>query len=209
MNELLAVSYVLLWVLVLLLLGTVLALARQIGLIYRRLPPVYARDMAEGPAIGSSMPILPATALAGGELQIGGPAKARRLYVFVGAGCSVCDELAPALASFARHDRDEAELILVGVAGDANSSAAFVDRHGLGRIPYALAPDASATYGVTGTPFAILIDPAGTVEAKGLPNHLEHLESLLITPNANHQHDVTSLDGRVAGRGQPAQDHSS
>ena len=48
----------------------------------------------------------------------------------------------------------------------------------LGAFPYVLSPALGVAYTVGKLPYAVLLDPAGTVRSKGLVNTREHLESL-------------------------------
>lgn len=173
------VSYIVLWLLVIFMLVACFALARQIGLIHRRIPPAAARPTPEGPAVGEVMEPLVGRALTGGSVTLGGDDRQRRLYVFVGANCASCDELAPSLLSLSKSDRRNLRVVLIGVGGTDDDNRGFVERHGLAAVPFVIAPGAATEYGIAGTPFAILVDEDGVVEAKGVANHLEHLESLI------------------------------
>lgn len=176
------VSYVILWSVVIMLVLISLALARQVGLIHRRLPPPPARATLDGPAIGNPMEAFTIRAPDGQVFTVGGAAHRQRLFVFVGAGCSACEDLAPSLSSFAKSDRNTTDLVLVSVAGDESENRQFVKRHRLQGVPFVLAPQAAEFYRVAGTPYALLVDEAGIVQAKGIANHLDHLESMLASP---------------------------
>lgn len=173
------VSYLILWSLVFVLILVSLALARQVGLIHRRFPPPPARATLDGPAVGSPMEALTIHAADGQAVTFGGPSRRQRLFVFVGAGCSACEELAPSLYSLAKSDGRTTDLVLVSLAGDEQENRQFVKRHRLQSVPFVLAPQAAEFYRVAGTPYALLVDEAGIVQAKGIVNHMDHLESVL------------------------------
>lgn len=172
-------SYIGLWVLVIVLLVLTVALARQIGLIYRRLPPAVARMTSEGPTVGSEMEEIAGRTLHGRAISIGGPNLRPRLYVFVGANCTSCDELAPALRSIHASDRDDFEVMIVGLGGTDEDNRQFVERNRLHDLAFSISPEAITTYGIQGTPYAMLTDERGRVRTKGIANHLEQLESLI------------------------------
>jgi len=74
MTQALIVSNILLWLAVLALLATVLALARQIGILYERIAPMGALMMDNGPGVGQPAPQFQLAALGGGAVQVGGAA---------------------------------------------------------------------------------------------------------------------------------------
>jgi methylamine utilization protein MauE len=129
----------------------VLALAREVGMLRLRLGPAAALEIPEE----------------GPELgeQVEAIERFRRpadaslaLAVFTSEGCHVCRGLEPAIAALANHP---------AVAIQAFDEVADQDVWSELRIP--------------GSPFAIAIDPGGTVLAKGTFNNLAQLESVLAT----------------------------
>lgn len=177
--EALIVSTILLWAVVVVEALAILVLVRQIGLLYRRIPPVPARMDANGPAIGESVRAMVVTDLAENRMEVGGARQTRQLLVFVAPNCADCADLAPALRSVWSSDRAATEMTLISIDGDPDANRAFVARHRLGRLPFALSPRAGIVYGVSSTPYALLVDGDGRLIQKGVVNHLEHLESLL------------------------------
>lgn len=179
MTDVLTLLMVATWVVLAILIVMILALARQIGLIQRRLPPATARMTAEGPAIGAPMPTTQAVSLSGSSVTLGGPSDRRRLYAFLGANCASCAELAPALRSVALKEGDVLELVVVGISGTEADNIRFASDHRLDTDRFVLSPESSATYNVLGTPYLILADRSGAIATKGIANHLEQLASLL------------------------------
>ena len=53
-----------------------------------------------------------------------------------------------------------------------------VEQHHLERVRYVLSPTLGISYQVGKLPYAVLLDAAGVILAKGLVNTREHLESL-------------------------------
>ena len=175
MNEALLVSNVVLWVLVLVLAGVVLALARQIGVLYERVAPAGALMTVRGPAVGELAPVVTASDLRGGSLEVGGPGR-RTLLFFLSPTCPVCKTLLPVLRSVVR--REPLQVVLAS-DGSPDEHAAFVREEGLEAFPYVLSPTLGITYQVGKLPYAVLLDAAGVIRSKGLVNTREHLESLL------------------------------
>jgi methylamine dehydrogenase accessory protein MauD len=179
MTDALLVSNAVLWVVVVLLAAVVVALARQIGVLHERIAPVGALATRHGPEVGEPAPVVPAEALHGGTRQVGGahPAGRSTLLFFLSPSCPVCKTLLPALRSAARRERGWLDVVLAS-DGPGAEHEAFVRAEGLTTWPYLVSPSLGVTYQVAKLPWAVLLDGAGIVRAKGLVNTREHLESL-------------------------------
>jgi Methylamine utilisation protein MauE len=135
-----------------LLLGiAVLALAREVGMLRLRLGPGTALEI---PNEGPAVGTRIGLMDRFGEFPAGGMG----LAVFTSEGCSVCRGLEPAIASL----RGEADLAVEQFDEVADA-------------------DVWTNLGVPGSPYAIALDAAGTVLAKGTFNNLAQLESVLAT----------------------------
>ena len=179
MTTALVVSTVLLWVAVVVLAGVVAALVRQIGVLYERVAPAGALMVSRGPRVGEAAPVLTAEPLPGGARVVGG-ARAdglSTLVFFLSPSCPVCKQLLPALRSIARDEQTWLEIVLAS-DGPRAEHEAFVGRERLETFAYVLSTPLGITYEVSKLPYAVLIDAAGIVRAKGLVNTREHLESL-------------------------------
>ena len=99
MMQALIVSNVLLWVAVLSLLVVVIALSRQIGILYERIAPMGALMLDSGPKVGDAAPVFVLPTLDGAELQLGAPAPRSTLLFFLSPTCPVCKKLLPILKS--------------------------------------------------------------------------------------------------------------
>ncbi len=179
MNEALLVSNVLLWIAVVVLAAVVAALVRQIGVLHERVFPVGALVMPGGPRVGAAAPVHAVTALAGDELTIGGLAADGRstLLFFVSPTCPVCKTLLPVVRTLAAGAVPPTRLVYAS-DGDLDEHRAFVARAGLDGHAYVVSSALGLSYQVGKLPYAILIDAAGTLVAKGLVNTREHVESL-------------------------------
>ncbi len=179
MTDALLVSNAVLWVVVLVLAGVVVALARQIGVLYERVAPAGALMTGSGPDVGDAAPLVTVETLAGTALEIG-PARAdgrSTLLFFLSPTCPVCKTLLPALQSAARAEAAWVDVVLASDGARAEH-VAFVHRERLDAFPYVLSPALGIAYRVGKLPYAVLVDGAGTVRARGLVNTREHLESL-------------------------------
>ncbi|MCD6732342.1 MAG: methylamine dehydrogenase accessory protein MauD [Burkholderiaceae bacterium] len=177
MTEALVVSNIVLWVAVLALLGTVFALARQIGVLYERIAPMGALMLDSGPKVGESAPAFDLATLDGRPFATGGARTKSLLLFFLSPTCPVCKKLLPILKRVAV---DEGQWLEIAFAsdGDADEHAAFRARAGLQAFPYLLSTDLGMAYRIGKLPYAVLVDEAGKVKAKGLVNSREQIESL-------------------------------
>ena len=169
-------SYVVLWVLVLVLCMVVVALARQIGTLHLRLGPRGALEMDdEGPPLGDAPPVLRAQGLDGSEKEFGGPGD-RRLLLFVSPGCIMCEQVLPSLPVVARVNGMTPFAIT-----DVDPFEAARDLKVPRGVTALSGPEVASTYRIPGTPYAIVLDRMGVVRAKGTVNNLEQFEGLVTT----------------------------
>ncbi len=175
----LIVSHLLLWALVVVLAGVVLALVRQIGVLHERVAPAGALVVGEGVGLGRPAPVLEVEDWSGATLRIGAPSEngASTLLFFLSPSCPVCKTLLPVLDSVRRAERDWLRVVLAS-DGPRAEHAAFVGAHRLERHPYVLSTELGLAYRVSRLPYAVLVDAEGVVRAAGLVNSREHLESL-------------------------------
>ena len=175
----LLVSNTVLWALVVALSVVVLALARQVTLLHERVTPVGALMLMKGLAVGEAAPVIGAEDLNGRAVRVGGKRDDLRslLVMFVSPTCPVCKQLLPVLKGSRRDERDWLDIVLAS-DGDLGKQRAFVAAQGLEAFPYVVSAELGRTYQVNRLPFAALIDPDGTLRARGIINSREHLESL-------------------------------
>lgn len=171
-----AVSYGLLWLLVVMLCVIVVVLDRQIGTLHLRLGPRGALEIdSEGPPLGETPPALEATGLDGHPVTIGGSAQ---LLLFVSAGCLVCEEVLPSLETVA-HSHGLTPLVIA----DADSEDREVRAHVATRTsaPVTASSEAMRVYAVPGTPYVVALDELGAIRAKATVNNMEQFEGLVET----------------------------
>lgn len=179
MSGALLASNILLWILVLVMGGVILALVRQIGVLYERVAPAGALVVGSGPKAGEAAPAFTVSDLANREQRVGGKRADDQttLLFFLSPTCPVCKTLLPVLKSIAR---DEGRWLSVMLASDGarKEHEAFVSEYRLQQFPYLLSSELGLGYRVGRLPHAVLIDPEGIIRSTGLVNSREHLESL-------------------------------
>ena len=188
METALIASNFLLWLLVILLLMIVFALARQIGVLHERVAPVGALMPMNGPKIGERVGPIKARALDGTSITIGADMDDHLLIYFLSPSCPVCKSLLPVVQGIAKQESS----VTVLYASDGETTSAherYATEHGIPLSNYLLSRDLGISMGVNKLPFAALINRDGVLRARGLVNNREHLESLL----AAHELDVSSL----------------
>ena len=175
----LAMSNVLLWITNIALVVTVLALARQIGVLNERVTPVGALTMDHGPKVGEAAPVFTLPALGGGEVVVGAATGRSQLLFFLSPTCPVCKKLLPILRSLRHHERATLDVVLAS-DGEFNEHSRFYQRENLMPFPYVLSADLGMAFRISKLPYAVVIGPTGSISAKGLVNNREQIESLLI-----------------------------
>lgn len=190
----LIVSQALAWIIILILGASLVALARQVGILHLRVAPAGALTTAGGPAVGTAPAAIDAQTLDGWPVTIGGPAPGTtlRLLMFVSAQCPLCKALIPAARSFAHDER--ISLTFVG-DDDVAAQRAMIARHGLDGHAFINGPEIGQAFAVSKLPYAVLLNADGEVLSKGLVNSREHLESLVIA----HEMGVRSVQDYIAG----------
>lgn len=176
----LIVSNVMLWLVVVALAATVLALLRQVGMLHERVAPVGALTPASGLRIGAAAPVLEVLDWNRRALRIGAAKDTGRstLLLFVAPSCPVCKTVLSIVDSIMKREQGWLDLVLAS-DGAVPEHEAFVRELRLAaRWPYVLSEALGLAYQVGKLPYAVLIDAAGVVRARGLVNNREHLESL-------------------------------
>jgi methylamine dehydrogenase accessory protein MauD len=199
MVEVLVVSQAVLLLVVLALAVVVFALARQIGVLHERVAPLGALMTDHAVDVGQAAPVLEVADLAGDKLRLGGARADGRsqLLLFVSPTCPMCKKLLAVAKSFVKSERSHLWLALVG-DGERSEQEKFVRDQKLQALPYVVSPVVGMTYQVGKLPYAVLIDEAGVVRAKGLVNSREHLESLLVAKETGYASIQQYLDARLA-----------
>lgn len=185
------IALILLWAVVLALGIVVLALARQIGILFERVAPMGALMTDAGPKIGEASPKFALQAVGSGKpVSVGAQTGRSLLIFFLSPTCPVCKKLLPVLKSAQKAEKGWLDIVLAS-DGDAGKHEAFITSHKLDQFPYVLSSDLGMAYRVSRLPYGVVLDSEGTVRAKGLINNREQLESLF---NAKEM-GVASIQG--------------
>lgn len=178
MTEFLLISNAILWLCVIALLIVVVALARQIGVLYERVAPAGALMMNQTLKVGDKAPALQVKELLSGHaMTIAARQDKAQLVFFLSPGCPVCKTLLPVLKSSARAEAPWLKVTLAS-DGEPQEHLDFISEYNLGEFDYVLSERLGKLYGVAKLPYAVLIDEKGNVSSMGLINSREHLESL-------------------------------
>ena len=179
METTLAVSNTMLWILVLVLAVMVLALVRQIGILYERVAPAGALMSGTGLKTGEEIPILDLETLDGEAIRVGGRNSNGKstLLFFLSPNCPVCKTLIPIMAAMRKSEANWLEIIFAS-DGDEKEHREWLRDSKLESWPYILSERLGMTMQVAKLPFAALIDENGILCARGLVNTREHIESL-------------------------------
>ncbi|MGB5347998.1 MAG: methylamine dehydrogenase accessory protein MauD [Polyangiales bacterium] len=190
MIDALLISNALLWLLVVGLALTVLALTRQIGLLHERISPVGALSSHAKVLVGDPAPELALLDLHDRPLQIGGVSEddTRTLLFFLSPSCPVCETLLPTVERVARTEVPRVRVVFAS-DGTPEEHRFFIAEKRISHMPYILSAPLGMRYGVAKLPYAVLIDEDGIVAAQGLVNTREHLESLFEA----QRHGVASI----------------
>jgi methylamine dehydrogenase accessory protein MauD len=176
-------SYVILWMLVVVLGFIVVALARQVGTLHLRLGPRGALEMdEEGPPLGEAPAAKNVNSIDGRVIRVGGPGAAQVL-LFVSPGCHLCETVLPGVGVAAKSKAMDATVL---VDADALETAHAFGKRNL-NANVGSAGDLPSLYAVPGTPYVVVLDDMGVTRAKGTVNNLEQLEGLIDTA-INREH---------------------
>lgn len=143
------ISYVTLWVTVVVLALAVLALLRQVGVLHARLRPVGVHPAGEGLDPGQAAPQIPEHDYAATPLT---------LVAFTSPTCEICADLLPGLRAMAS-EYDHLTVRIVDYAPE--TTATFL------------------AFNVASTPYLVAVDADGLVRARGVANSVEQAEIMV------------------------------
>jgi peroxiredoxin len=176
MPDLFAVSYVALWVLVvlqaLILLGLTRAFAEMRG------------GRAEKPSMqGRPVPTFSAMDLAGNEVSTTSIAGRPVVLLFVSPTCASCRVTLAELRGIASDSTRD--LIVVCAGGEDDCRMLATDYQLTRPVVVDANGELKLQFGISGTPMAVRISATGTIESYGEPVRGEDLEALLATSRAS------------------------
>ncbi|SNR79536.1 methylamine dehydrogenase accessory protein MauD [Methylobacillus rhizosphaerae] len=182
---LLIASNVLLWGAFLALAALMLGVIRQIGLLHERSAPLGAMMIDHGPDIGEKSPVFSLTTIDGAPVTVGRAVTPGRasLLMFTGPSCPICQKLLPIIRSVAATENTDVILISDGTQAEHRE---FLRNHPLDGERYVVSAEIGMRYQVSKVPYGVLLDSDGVIQAKGLCNTREHVESLFETTRMGH-----------------------
>jgi len=198
------VSYVLLWLTVVLLGFLLLGALRALGLLGWRLEQLEAttpkRVGREGLKRGATAPDFALPGIEGTSVSLHDFAGHRRLLVFAQTGCSPCHEVVPELNRLQQKGQVH---VLVVITGEPEECREWAEDTGA-KFPVLAQQELeiSRRYQVFATPFAFLIDERGVIAAKGIVNNPQHIGYLLA--GASNEPKGERNEVEAAGRGHGA-----
>ena len=184
MDNLLAISNVALWIVMLGLGLLVFALSRQLGVLYDRVAPAGALMVNQLLAAGDPAPVITAPSLDGTMVSIGGERGRSHLLFFLAPDCPICKSLVPVLRSIGKAE-PWLDISLASDGGTIDEHELFARQEGLTDFEYLISEDLGRAYGISKLPYAVLIDEIGMIAAMGIVNSREHLESLFEAKERN------------------------
>lgn len=180
MSSTIALLFMVQWVAIIALGLLLLGLARQVGVLHRRIGPAGALMTSAAAKIGDQVPALTLETIDGSSKIIGGanPSGKSTLIAFVAPDCPVCSRLMPVYKSLLSDESKSVELVFASDAAVAGHQA-YRRQNAIEDIPYILSTDLGMRFQVGKLPYAVLLDESGAIASQGLVNTREHLESLL------------------------------
>jgi len=202
MTTLLLVAVILLTLAVAFLFLMNFALARELGRVQVRLGPLGARMMDSGLRIEEAGPSFRGlTDHLGRATSVGGHRDRPQLLMFTGPKCSTCKSLLPGIRALAKAERKHLEVVLISDGTPEEHAEFLAGANVRDEFGYVDAREVGIAYQVGTTPYGVLLDEHGKIRAKGLCNHMAHVESLLNAletgvPSLQHLHEQTTRHAR-------------
>ncbi len=195
MNALI-ISNVLLWMALIVLVVIVIALARQIGVLFERVAPAGALMLNSRLQVGKTAPGLVLDTITGESVAIGIEASRERsqLLFFLSPDCPLCGSFLPIIKAGAKSEQSWLDVILAS-DGEEMDHKKYVEKQGLLGFPYLVSRELGINYGVAKLPYAVLVDGEGKIAAMGIVNSREHLDSLFVAK----ERKVASIQDYFAG----------
>ncbi|HAF53792.1 MAG TPA: methylamine dehydrogenase accessory protein MauD [Thauera sp.] len=184
-SEILFASNILLWAGFIALSALMFGVVRQIGLLHERSAPLGAMMIDHGPDIGERSPVFKLSDIDGAPIAVGRPLNPGRpsLLMFTGPTCPICAKLLPIIRSVAA--AEGADVVLISDGSPAEHRE-FLRRHPLQDERYVVSAEIGMRFQVAKIPYGVLLDQDGVIQAKGLCNTREHVESLFETVRMGH-----------------------
>lgn len=155
-----------------------LALGRQIGILFERVSPMGALVNDSGPEVGQQTPLFNLPSLTGGSVGLGPKPGRSTMVFFLSPTCPVCKKLLPIVESIRKAEGSWLDIVLAS-DGEKAQHSRFIETANLTSYPYVVSTELGLAYRVARLPYAVLLDQRGVIRAKGLINSREQFDSLL------------------------------
>src|SRR5262245_41719838 len=198
-STLVVISYVVLWIIVIVEAVLIIALARVVGRLARKAPISGARVIDPGPEIGAAIESWTGMDLMGQSVSLMFPRQRGVFLLDVSPHCAVCRALLPSRKRFLKEIAADADGIWVMTLGQPETQLAYARENALMQHPVVAESQLPPTWRLGGAPFGVWVDSTGIVRAKGMVDRREHLESLRNAAAVGHP-SVQSYMSAVAER---------
>lgn len=178
-----SISYLALWVLVIVQGIVLLVVLRTLGSFMLSTREAIERD---GLAIGTRAPVFVAEDATGSEVRLSDVLGKWLVLLFAFPACRICRELLPDMGTLSRELGSEARVLLL-LRGSLDDLRLLLEQENPTIESWAIGHHGVAErFRVRVSPFVHVIDPAGNVKAKGLVNNREAVEHLLRDAGFTH-----------------------
>lgn len=174
-----------------------LALGRQVGILFERVSPMGALVNDSGPEVGQQTPLFNLASLTGGSVALGPKPGRSTLVFFLSPTCPVCKKLLPIIKSVRKAEGSWLDVVFASDGGKAQHQR-FIETAELSSYPYVVSTELGLAYRVARLPYAVLLDQHGTIRAKGLINSREQFDSLFNAFDMNVASIQSYLDQQPA-----------
>lgn len=199
--DLLVISNIVLWIIVVVFAVIIYALTRQIGVLYERVAPAGALAINQKLEAGQVAPELTLQTMTSTLVDIGGTRDNghSQLLFFISPTCPVCKTLLPAIKSAAKAEADWVDVVFAS-DGSNEDHQGLIDQQGLSGSPYIVSEVLGKSFGIAKLPYAVLINSQGVIASMGIINSREHIDSLFEAK----EHQVASIQEFMTKQAHPA-----
>src|SRR5690242_181352 len=166
------VSFIALWIIVIVEAVLILLLYRQLGILYLGTASGVSRD---GLAVGTAAPDFNLRDVDGQAVSLSSLRGRNVLLLFGSTHCEPCRRLLPGLQDFAARDGRDFEVLWLN-QGTPEETEQFRAETGTTLRMLTFRDGVNDAYRVRVTPFLFMIDPSGVIKAKGLANTKAQVE---------------------------------
>jgi peroxiredoxin len=200
-DQLLVISSILLWIVVLINLGLTLMLLRRARV--HAQPSFTTPEMPPFLTVGAPAPEFTAQTLSGDIVTRASYTGQPVTFLFISTDCSPCHDSLSRFVMTQTHAAGAGEACVLICDDDAANTQRLVNDYRI-TTPILVAPSQEGNtflsdYNVAGTPFFCSIDAQGRVRASGYPSHGFPEWDALIASWTESQHDRTSAGDRGVG----------